>query len=852
MNLRKFLVVGSLFLSLFLIVTLYFSIKLVASSVYNDVSLQRAWQTADRTYASLYQVMRRGWTRAETEQFLANMNRSSSEVESVTVYQGPLVMEQYGPIEQPPITSEAAAVFREGSKRHVRDGDFLRFYYPIIAADECMLCHVNVRPGEVLGVIAVRSNLGHSSAEFSRLMLRTIIPIAIFPVLGAVILGLILHRRIFASIRRFQADVGGLTKVADLSKVELTPGGYPLEEFNILKQETNSLISKLKKIAIDKETLEFEIQLLEKLLITSEVVRDWRDHVKSLLVEINKVMDIPFIFAMFYVEDKVYELEVFWLRAPSPVLKRHFEKTITATIRNDFPDLANCSVEHLVAVSLGKLDGLKEEEIDLHTKKIFLDAPKIGGIVGIGLMTRDALDHTKLLVIEGILTTLLNVIGSVKAIYKYTQQVEYYATRDPQTGLYNQRFFRDLLEQEIARARRNDGVFSVLLIDLDNFKNINDRYGHGFGDSFLLAVAATIRQRERAGDIVARFGGDEFILLMPETGQEHGVGVAERLAEAIRAEQLAAPDGAMAGASATLSLVTFPEHGATITDLLLMAEKIMAKAKDAGKNHLLLPGGDDLLELFRGKSEMAMILKRALDENKIIPYFQPIYDYRRRRIGGHEVLMRIRGANGELIAAQDFIEVAEEMGMINRMDIVLIEKVFERIRLENYQDLIFLNISPRDLVHAEFMAAINRLVEAYGIDPGNIVFEITEREAIRNLNLVEKFVLDLKMKGFRFALDDFGSGFSSYFYIKKFPIDYIKIEGDFVRGMMDNEVDMAVVESIVVLARRIGVKVVSEFVESEEVFRETASLGVDFGQGFFICHPSPTLVHRLPDLPDRP
>lgn len=847
MNLRKFLLVGASLLVIFLLGTLYFSVNYVVSAVHAASILRHSQQTAESTFNSLYQVMRRGWSRAELEEFLAAMSRQGSEApQEVLIHRSRQVSEEFGTIEQPPMSPEAAAVFVSGRPADLRrDGDLVSFY-PIVAKAECLGCHRGAEAGQVLGVIEVRSDIQGELDRFNREMLKIIVPLAIFPLLGAVVLGFVLHRRIFAAIHRFRGEVGQLHRIADLARVETEPGDYPLEEFNLLKQETNALIGKIKQIAVDKETLEFEIRLLEKLLITSEVVRDWRDHVKSLLIEINQVMDIPFLFAMFHVDDKAYEMEVFWLRAPEARLKRHLEEMITATVRREFPDLSHFALEHLTAISLGQLEGVGERHIDIHTKKIFLDAPRIGGIVGIGLLTREELDQIKLLVVEGILTTMLNVIGSVKAIYKYTREVEYYSSRDPLTGLYNQRFFRELFEQEILRTQRNQSFFSLLLLDLDNFKTINDQFGHGFGDQCIQALAGVLQGCERAGDIIARFGGDEFVLLLPDAGQEQAWSIAERLAAAIRSHAVEAPDGTKVTASVSMGLVTCPDHGDSVTDCLLMAEKMLEKAKKAGKNNIMLPSDDDLIELFRGKSEMALLLKRTLDENKVIPYFQPIYDLRRREIAGHEVLMRIHDGEGRVVPAQDFIEIAEDMGIINRLDLALMEKVFEQLRLDSHDGLIFLNISPRDLVHREFMGAVDRLVAAYRIDPGRVVFEITEREAIRNLSLVEKFVLDLKMKGFRFALDDFGSGYSSYFYLKKFPIDYIKIEGDFVRGMLDNEVDLAVVESIVVLARRIGVKVIAEFVESDRVLSQCRELDVDLAQGYHLARPEAGLLRQLP------
>ncbi|OGQ85780.1 MAG: hypothetical protein A2512_11535 [Deltaproteobacteria bacterium RIFOXYD12_FULL_56_24] len=845
MTLRKLLIAGSVLLSAFLIITLYFPIKYVSHKIYLGITIENSQKTADRLYASIYQVMRKGWTREEMLLFLGKMDSGTGQ-ERIQVYRGPQVAAEYGAIEQPAIVGRVASAFAGGrSASETLDGT-LYSLYPITMEAECLACHHKVAVGEVLGVIEIKQNISAETARFNRLMLLIIIPIAVFPIIGAIFLALFLHRRIASSISRFNQGVRNLTTVSDLSLLDTSVSDFPIEEFNVLNRETHILIEKLQKIAMDKEAFEFEIRLLEKLLITSEVVKDWKEHVKSLVLEINRIMEVPFIFAMFYNEERVYELEVFWEKRPTITTKRHFEEVIDACIYKEYPEMQRYSLDHHVASAIGTMTELDREAISLHTKKIFLDSPKIGGIVGMGLMTGNALDEAKLLVVEGVLTTMLNVIGSVKAIYRYTQKVEFYSTRDPQTGLFNLRFFRDLLEQEINRSERDDDRFSLLLLDLDNFKNINDNFGHTFGDCFLVQLATLIKETGRSGDIIARFGGDEFILLLPASEHAQAYSIGQRISATIADLRLDTPGGGTVGITASMGLVTFPDHGQSLADLILMSEKMVERAKLQGKNTVVYPLEDDLLELYKEKSEKTLFLKKALDENNIIPYFQPVYNFPKGAVEHYEVLMRIKTADGRVTPAHEFIEIAEEMGIISRMDILLMEKVFEKVRLENFTGKLFFNVSPRDLVYSEFMASVVRLVDAYQIPPERVVFEITEREAIRNLALVEKFVLNLKMKGFRFALDDFGSGFSSYFYLKKFTVDYIKIDGEFVRNMDTNEIDCAVVESVMVLARRIGVQVIAEFVETEPVFQMLAQMGIDCAQGYYLGRPSPDLSPSLP------
>jgi EAL domain-containing protein (putative c-di-GMP-specific phosphodiesterase class I) len=202
--------------------------------------------------------------------------------------------------------------------------------------------------------------------------------------------------------------------------------------------------------------------------------------------------------------------------------------------------------------------------------------------------------------------------------------------------------------------------------------------------------------------------------------------------------------------------------------------------------------------------------------------------------------MRIK-LGDQIVAANDFIEQAESMGIAHKMDYLLIEKAFIQIKAQGYEGMLFVNLSPKALIVGEFVARVRHLAHEFSIQPSRIVFEITERETVSNLSLLEKFVLDVKLQGFSFAIDDFGSGYSSFQYIKRFPVDYIKIEGEFIRNMLNDEVYLAFIKSIVTLAKELKIKTIAEYVEDADILAAVTALGIDYAQGYHISRPSPVI-----------
>lgn len=835
--------------------TVFFSVTLTAALLYENIIHKMAEETsqtiAANTFNSMFQVMRQGWTRQDLQEFISStksvMADSSYEIE---IYRGPKVEELFGPIDQPEFDSALKQVFVDGVEQVTNQGEEIRRLFPLVAREECTRCHVNTEIGDTLGVIDLRQNLQGISSEMRQNNIALFVLFAMLIMVAAFGLSAYLAVVIKRSMEQFKNRLAPIETVKDFKQLEAADFDFYFAEFNQAFRHVSQLMEKLKDVAVDKEILEFEIRLLSKFIITSDVVRDWRDFIKDLLVDINTIITAHTLVTIFQVEEEGYELEVFWYKNVSEKTQQDFEAylhqqldgnthiqqgTVILSITHHIASDEDMDIEHQ----------LTPEDIELQTKSLLLEAPKIGGVVGIGVQSDLATDPIRHIVIDGILTTLLNLVGSVKAIYKYTKDLEYYATRDPLTSLHNQRMFKELLGYEIGRATRHKESFALLMLDMDNFKLVNDRHGHAFGDQFLQEFAHVLEDTVRAGDMVARYGGDEFTVILPETTEEQAHMVAQKIRQNLENLQIRSPDGAIVHATTSVGIALYPNHADNPRDLFLMADNMMYKAKKLGRNAIAIPDENEVAEVFKEVGEKNIMVLRALEERRIVPFFQPIVDCETGEVLIHELLMRIE-QDGKIVPAGEFIDIAEGIGVVHKMDYILIEKAFEQMNKQGYTGNLFINLSPKSLIVSEFIAHIHQLALDYKIVPERIVFELTERETVSNLTLLEKFVLDLKMEGFSFAIDDFGSGFSSFHYIKHFPIDVIKIEGEFIRNMLQDEKYMAFVKSIVTLAQNLGIKTIAEFIEDEEIMAGVRALGIDYAQGYYLGRPLPDLV-QAPD-----
>jgi len=843
-SIQRYLLTRTFLFSAIGFLILLFVCRLAYEASIRDSADQIAKSVAENTFNSMYLVMSQGWTRAQLEQFMAQLSspKESESAIDVMVYRGDVVTELYGEIDQPSMDKSIRDTMRSGEVIQSSFGNQQRYLHPLKAEQACLQCHTNASVGDTLGVIEVQQDLTQQMDIASRNLLYYLLVLSPLPILFGFWAVRSVTFRVNHSVDELSKRIKKVETLEDLSQLSQVNEDLGFRELNQIFHQVETLADRLQSIAVDKDLLEFEIRLLEKFVITSEVVRDWREYINMLMLDINRVIQIYTMFSIFKVDDEVFDLEIFWMKTPSDNTRKMMEDAVRQRLQGDehFGLPIEIAIHHNSVNTDGPPLELEPEEVELQTKSLLVETPKIGGIVGIGVQADIVKDNTKLLVLESILSTLLNVVGSVKAIYKYTRDLEYYATRDPLTNLYNQRMFWELLDYELDRSQRHDYQVALLMLDLDNFKAINDGYGHAMGDKLLRQLSLELQKVLRTGDVLARYGGDEFVVILPETSIEHAEQISERLLECMQNFGLETPQDGMVRVTGSIGTGLFPEHADNRKDLFMFVDNLMYRSKSQGKNRISLPHKEDVAEIFNDLNQKMVLVNDAIENRSVVPVFQPIQP-NGDDIPAVEVLSRIQLPDDRLMTAGEFIEIAESMGKVHLMDYIVMEKAFERMQQTGFKGLLFINLSPRSILVRDFLQTLKELTDRYQLDPSHIVFEITERDTVKNMGLLENFVHSLKDYGFLLAIDDFGSGFSSFHYLKYLPIDFVKIEGDFIANMANDPRDLAFVVSITDLAKKLNLKTVAEFVENEEVLNMVREVGIDYAQGFHVGRPARTM-----------
>ncbi len=434
---------------------------------------------------------------------------------------------------------------------------------------------------------------------------------------------------------------------------------------------------------------------------------------------------------------------------------------------------------------------------------------------------------------------VVNVVD-VSARRRYEERLSYLADHDVLTGLPNRRRFEQVMSAHQELCDRYGPRGALLLIDLDHFKEVNDTLGHTAGDHLIASTGKILRDGVRASDAVARLGGDEFAVLLPEADETSAESVAALLVERIR-EHCASLDGAHRRVTASIGVVTFEIAASHEGDAIALADMLMYDAKDAGRDgYVLLTSADHRHPRLGTRLGWRDRIEHALEHDLFEIHLQPILDISRNVVTRAEALVRLRDG-AELISPGRFVYVAELTGLAPALDSwVLRHSVahLARLREEHPGFTLEVNISAQSIGHPGVEKALLDALAEYRVDPGAVVLEVTETAAVQDVAAAKAFGERLRALGTHFALDDFGAGYGSFYYLKHLVFDYVKIDGEFVTDAHRSPMDRQLLRSIVDVARNLGKGTIAEFVADEEAFVLVRELGVDYAQGYFIGRPT--------------
>ena len=452
---------------------------------------------------------------------------------------------------------------------------------------------------------------------------------------------------------------------------------------------------------------------------------------------------------------------------------------------------------------------------------------------------------------------LLDQIQDITERRRFEHELRRLADHDPLTGLLNRRRFEQELERHVAEVERYGPRGALLVLDLDHFKYVNDALGHHAGDELILCVAALLQDRLRSSDTLARLGGDEFAVLLPHADTGEAEHVAQTLVQAVREQATVTAAGRRRRVTTSVGIAPFGRGDVSGEEMLIEADLAMYEAKEAGRyRYALVSPGADRPARIRARGRWLDRIRSALDDDGLLLYAQPIRDLHTGRIPQHELLLRMRGDDGDVIGPAAFLPIAERFGLAPEIDRWVVGQAIELLAGDPGGSIsLEVNLSGPSLNDTGLLRLIESEVQRRDVDPRRLTFEITETAAVANIPLARRFAERLMQLGCRFALDDFGSGFGSFYYLKHLPFDFLKIDGEFVTGSLTSRTDQLVIEAVVRIARGLGKQTIAEFVSSPELETFMREQGVDYAQGFEVGKPVP-IAHSgwagpRPAYPDR-
>ena len=446
------------------------------------------------------------------------------------------------------------------------------------------------------------------------------------------------------------------------------------------------------------------------------------------------------------------------------------------------------------------------------------------------------------------------VIGIVFVLRDITQerafstQLRHQATHDALTGLANRREFERRLQNAIDDRQRIGTDHALLYVDLDQFKVVNDTCGHAAGDQLLCQISSAVKQRLRSGDLLARLGGDEFGILLASCAAADAMALAELIRQRISEQRFPWKDKLFA-INASIGVLCLTDHQATVDDAMSAADQACYLAKDNGRNRVQLYCPDDQeMRARHGEMQWVEKINAALELDRFVLFAQeirPLTTWNSNKPGGEpphlEILVRMLDANGALISPMAFIPAAERYGLMPRIDRWVIAKACKtlaecRIHFGEIPTCM-INLSGGSVTDPGIVDFVRARLLQYSLSGDRVGFEVTETAAIGNLSRAAELMGQLKELRCPLSLDDFGSGMSSFGYLRNLPVDYLKIDGEFVKDMANDTIDYAVVEAIFHIGKVMGIKTVAESVENAEILCALKQIGVDFAQGYHLARP---------------
>jgi len=443
-----------------------------------------------------------------------------------------------------------------------------------------------------------------------------------------------------------------------------------------------------------------------------------------------------------------------------------------------------------------------------------------------------------------------NIVGSVMIFHdigkesRLFRQLSYQASHDTLTGLINRREFENCLIGALEEARGDTEVMHAMLyVDLDQFKVVNDTFGHPAGDALLGLLSEKIQTKIRATDRLARLGGDEFGILLERCSEARAIEVAEGIRGSIEGFRFEW-QGSFTTIRCSIGVVMITSESTDVASIMSSADVACYSAKDMGRNQVHLYRNSDA-SLRHEEMKWVSRITNAVEEDRFELYFQPIIGIGEKSgnsRGHYELLLRMRDEKGELIGPDQFIPAAERYNLMSTLDRWVVHEALTELADRNDEGearyTLAVNLSGTSLSEDRFLEFVIDELKQQNLPDGAICFEITETAAISNLSRVVHFMQTLKKLGCKFSLDDFGSGLSSFTYLKNLPVDYLKIDGQFIRNVVDDAVDESMVKAITDVGHAMGIETIAERVETKQVLEKLGTLGIEFAQGYYIARPA--------------